>query len=430
MAAKRKDKNRVVLRTGESYRQTDKRYSYRWTDRYGRRHSVYAKTLTELRAKEKDISKDISDGIRTESFSITLNDLYHIWKDVKRGIKDVTFQHYCYMYEKFVESSIGKLRLAIIKKTDIKRFYISLAEVQKVSLSTVSNVHTVIHQIFSMAVEDNYIRFNPSEQALRELKKEQRFSSEKRTALTAEQQKIFLDYLITHKKHTFRYPIFAVMLGTGLRVGEATGLRWEDVDLDKGVIDVNHSLSYYRRRTAEQGGKAGYCFTVNSPKTQASKRKIPILDFVKEAFLMERHYQEEADIHCESEIDGYSDFVFLNSRGKVYNQMSLDKAIDYIIRECNSELVAQGKTDLLLPHFSCHSLRHTFATRMCEYGVNVKVVQDVMGHTDISTTMNIYTDATKDMKNSAFRLLNAKFADTDEAVSDTNPNIFGNMIQY
>ena len=84
MAAKRKDKNRVVLRKGESYRESDGRYFYRWTDAVGKRHAVYARTLDELRVKEVDISKDISDGIKAEAQSITLNQIYELWKDIKR----------------------------------------------------------------------------------------------------------------------------------------------------------------------------------------------------------------------------------------------------------------------------------------------------------------------------------------------------------
>ena len=82
----------------------------------------------------------------------------------------------------------------------------------------------------------------------------------------------------------------------------------------------------------------------------------------------------------------------------------MNKAIKRIIRDCNDEaLLKDEDVAVLLPHFSCHSLRHTFATRMCEAGVNIKVMQDTLGHKDISTTMNIYTEATKKLKTSEFK---------------------------
>ena len=222
-----------------------------------------------------------------------------------------------------------------------------------------------------------------------------------------------MDYLLKTPMYQHWYPIFAIMVGSGLRVGEVTGLRWQDIDLEHGVIDVNHTLVYYAHRIVKPGEKKGTYFAINSTKTPASKRKIPMLDFVKEAFKMEQQYQQEAEICCQAIVNGYTNFIFVNRFGNVQHQGTLNKAIRRIIRDCNSEIIEKNtdKTDLiLLPHFSCHSLRHTFATRMCEKGVNIKVIQDVMGHTDISTTMNIYTDATKDMKTQAFANLNAQYA--------------------
>lgn len=412
MAVKRKDKNRVVLRKGESYRQNDGRYFYRWTDATGKRHSVYARTLDDLRTKEAEIVKDISDGIKAEAQAVTLNHIYNLWKDIKRGLKNTTYQNYCYMYDTFVSDSFGKKRITSIKKSDVKRFYNTLVDERGLSASTIDSIHTVVHQLFGMAIDDNYIRSNPSDNALRELKKSREFTEEKRSALTAEQEKIFLNYLANNPTYRHWYPVFAIMIGSGLRVGEITGLRWQDIDLKNGIIDVNHTLVYYSHRIVKPGEKKGCYFAINSTKTPASKRKIPMLDFVKEAFEMERRYQKEAEIQCNVVIDGYTDFIFVNRFGNVQHQGTLNKAIRRIIRDCNGEIIeGDANASILLPRFSCHSLRHTFATRMCEKGVNIKVIQDVMGHTDISTTMNVYTDVTKDMKTRAFVDLNAQYSD-------------------
>lgn len=96
-------------------------------------------------------------------------------------------------------------------------------------------------------------------------------------------------------------------------------------------------------------------------------------------------------------IDGYSDFIFVNRFGATQHQGTLNKAIKRIIRDCNDEVLLKSKEKdpVLLPLFSCHSLRHTFTTRAVESGMNVKVLQEVLGHKDISTTLNIYTDVTK-----------------------------------
>lgn len=117
------------------------------------------------------------------------------------------------------------------------------------------------------------------------------------------------------------------MLGTGLRVGEATGLRWCDIDLDEGLINVNHTLVYY-----SHGPQKGCYFNVNTPKTKAGERVVPMLGFVKEAFLEERENQKETGISCKVSIDGYTDFIFVNRYGETQHYGTLNKAIRRIIR--------------------------------------------------------------------------------------------------
>ena len=101
---------------------------------------------------------------------------------------------------------------------------------------------TVLHQVLQIAVDDDFIRNNPSDNVLRELKKAHCFQSEKRRALTKPEQELFLNFLKTHPVYEHWYPVFAVMIGTGLRVGEVTGLRWCDIDMESGMIGVNHTL--------------------------------------------------------------------------------------------------------------------------------------------------------------------------------------------
>ena len=401
---RRLDKNRLTLRKGETQRK-DGTYDFRWTSADGKRHSVYASTLEELREKEEAAIRDKQDGIKTETRRVTVNDVFELWCDLKRGLKDNTFQNYKYMYNMFVRPSFGKLRIASVKKSDVKRFYNTLADEKILTIATIDNVHTVLHQVFDLAVDDNYIRNNPTDNMLKELKQSHNFETEKRKALTIAEQQLFVDFLKKHPQYNHWYPVFAVMLGTGMRVGEIVGLRWCDIDLEKGIISVNHTLVYYNH-----GDGKGCSFSINTPKTRAGERTIPMLDFVKEAFLLEKKYQEETGLHCKATVDCYTDFIFVNRFGDVQHQGTLNKAIRRIIRDCNDEVLLRGEDDpVLLPKFSCHSLRHTFTTRLCESGVNVKVIQDVLGHADISTTMDIYVDVTKDMKQKEFNVLGEYF---------------------
>ena len=186
------------------------------------------------------------------------------------------------------------------------------------------------------------------------------------------------------------------MANTGMRVGEITGLRWCDVDMENGIISVNHTLVYYNHRDEK-----GCYFSINTPKTKAGIREIPMTEGVKQAFLMEKEFQEECGMKSVSHIEGYSDFAFVNRNGEVQHQGTLNKALQRIMRDCNSEVLEKKGVDsdpVLLPKFSCHVLRHTFATRMCESGLNVKVVQSVLGHADVTTTLDIYVTVTNDLK--------------------------------
>ena len=407
MAQKRTTAGRLVLRKGEGQR-SNGQYYYRWTDPTGERHMIYSKSLTVLREREKEIERDQNDGIKFEAMYLTINDVYKLWKDVKRGLKNNTFENYKYMYETFVFPTFGKERISDIRKTDVKRFYNMLADDRKLKASTIDSVHTVLYQVFQLAVDDSYIRMNPADKALTELKRSHLYKTEKKRALTAQEQELLLSFL-KKAKYLHWYPVFAVLLGTGMRVGEATALRWQDVDLEKGIIDVNHTLVYYDHRT--DGYKKGCYFNINTPKTEAGERLIPMLGFVKEAFLLEKEYQREAELECRSVIDGYTDFVFLNRFGEVYSQASLNKAIKRIIRDCNDEQFQRSENpEVLLPNFSCHTLRHTFTTRMCEAGTNIKLMQDILGHRDITTTMNIYADVTKDLREKEMGNLEEYFA--------------------
>ena len=403
-STKRKDKDRIVLRKGECQRPNGS-YDYRWTDQFGKRHVIYGKTLEELREKEKEVDRDISDGIKAEKRNTTINELFDLWCHIKRGLKDNTFQNYKYMYNTFVRPKFGKLKISQVKKSDVKRFYNYLADERGLQASTIDSIHTVLHQVFDLAVDDGYIRSNPSERVLKELKQAHCFQTEKRKALTVAEQELFLDYLRNTPQYRHWYPIFAVMLGTGLRVGEATGLRWCDIDLDEGLIDVNHTLVYYCH-----GPQKGCSFNVNTPKTKAGERVVPMLGFVKEAFLEERENQKETGISCKASVDGYTDFIFVNRYGDTQHLGTLNKAIRRIIRDCNDTQFEKSENpEVLLPHFSCHTLRHTFTTRMCEAGVNIKVIQDALGHADVSTTLGIYADVTKDLRKDEFAGLDAYF---------------------
>jgi hypothetical protein len=213
------DSNRTRLKTGETQRPNGT-YAYRWSTPDGKRHSIYAPTLEKLREQEEQIIVDKHDGIRSDVKSITVNEMFNLWCQLKRGIKDSTFKNYIYMYELFVKPSFGKNRLVQVKKSDVRKFYNSLADGKVLKIATIDNVHNVLHQVFQVAVDDGMIRQNPTDNMLKELKLSHGFEREKKEALTVAQQKLFFDYMLSHPKDTHWYPVFYVMANTGMRVGD------------------------------------------------------------------------------------------------------------------------------------------------------------------------------------------------------------------
>ena len=152
---------------------------------------------------------------------------------------------------------------------------------------------------------------------------------------------------------------------------------------------------------------------LSKPKTEAGIRIIPMLDEVYEALHTEYEFQQEAGFNSTT-IEGMTGFIFCNKDGNVHNPQTINRTIKRIVSSYNAEEVIKAKRQhrdpLIIPNFSCHHLRHTFCTRLCEVETNIKVVQSVMGHANIETTMDIYAEATKDKKIESFKDLSTQYS--------------------
>lgn len=418
MAERRDTKNRL-LGKGE-YQKSDGRYMYRYVDSKGNNRFVYSWTLTQtdrppkgkhsekcLRELEKEIAKDLQDEIDSfKAKKMTLNAFYEDYIEQKQELKTSTRTNYKYMYKKYVWDSIGRRKLPEIKYSDIKKFYNHLIREVGFKPNSMETIHTILHPIFATAVRDGYIRVNPTDGVMAEIKKSNDWEKPKRHALSVSEQEAFVEFTKSHSVYSHWLPLFTVLLGTGCRVGEIVGLTWDDCDFKNGIININHSLIY---RPDEYTGKSG--FYISTPKTKAGEREIPMFEAVRKALLNERMRQMREGFN-QTVIDGYSGFIFSNRFNGVLSPHNINRAIERITRDYNveeSELAArQNREPLLLPHFSVHNLRHTFCTRMCENESNIKVIQEIMGHSDISTTMDVYNEATRDKKKESFAGLEGK----------------------
>ena len=407
MAKVRKDLRGRSLRKGEVQRSSDKRYMYTYTDPMGRRKFIYANDLTELREKEAKLMKDQLDGLDLYvAGKASVNDTFDRYMSTKYNLRESTKSSYLYTYDHYVRDTFGKKRIADIKYSDVLQFYYYLLNEVKIALGTLDTVHCLLHPTFQLAVRDEIIRNNPTDGVMKEISRESRKNRGIRHALTVEQQRAFMEYIANHPIYYHWWPMFTVLLGTGCRIGEALGLRWQDLDYDKRTININHSLSYYQKPESNKS-----VLRISKPKTEAGIRTIPMLDIVKDAFEMLYEEQLENGFN-ETEIDGMSGFIFCNRFGTVPNPQTVNHTIKRIANSYNADEVVRAKKErrdpIILPNFSCHHLRHTFCTRLCENETNLKVIQSIMGHRNIETTMDIYAEATEEKKQESFENLAAK----------------------
>ena len=407
MAKVRKDLRGRSLRKGEVQRSSDKRYMYTYTDPMGRRKFIYANDLAELREKEAKLMKDQLDGLDLYvAGKASVNDTFDRYMSTKYNLRESTKSSYLYTYDHYVRDTFGKKRIADIKYSDVLQFYYYLLNEVKISLGTLDTVHCLLHPTFQLAVRDEIIRNNPTDGVMKEISRESGKNRGIRHALTVEQQRAFMEYIANHPIYYHWWPMFTVLLGTGCRIGEALGLRWQDLDYDRRTISINHSLSYYQKPESNKS-----VLRISKPKTEAGIRTIPMLDIVKDAFEMLYEEQLENGFN-ETEIDGMSGFIFCNRFGTVPNPQTVNHTIKRIANSYNADEVVRAKRErrdpIILPNFSCHHLRHTFCTRLCENETNLKVIQSIMGHRNIETTMDIYAEATEEKKQESFENLATK----------------------
>lgn len=371
---RRKDNKGRVLQKGESQRK-DGLYVYQYKDIAGRRKSIYANNLSDLRKQEKQINRDLEDNINTSGAEITLNEQFDKYMSLKYNLANSTRQNYIGLWNARVKNSfIGNRKLYDIKKSDILRFYNSLLN-DGLKYTTIKSFNDIISPCFDLAIDDDILRKNPCNGCLKEFSKD----ADKRTSLSEKEQAILLDFIRTSKTYAIYYPLIVFMIGTGARCGETIGLTWNDVDFGNKEISISHQLIYKKVDKT-------YKFYSDSPKTDSGVRIIPMTTDVCRALIEQRENQLCKGWRTNVEIDGYSDFVFSTKNKNPIMPSAINNLLLNIVNRYNSK----KDKELVLPRISAHNLRHTSCTRMAEAGVDPKVLQYIMGHSNISVTMDVY----------------------------------------
>ena len=391
--AERKDSKGQILKTGESERK-DGRYHFAYTDITGKRCYIYGKDLDELRRKESLYYIPTLNGTDPCDDNATVNDIYDKALSLKFGIKESTYASYRQSYDNHVGNTLGKRLIKTVRYSDIVDLYARLAR-SGLSAKTIQHVHTQVKSAFGLAYRDQTIPYDPTEGVRAVLRCAAGARERKIRALTEEEMRIFLDFIKDHPVYGRYHSIFVVMIGTGLRVGELCGLRWQDVDIENRVIDINHGIVLLR---AIKGIRKEQ-LAISTPKTESGKRRIPIMKPVADAFGEEYLWANSRGFKSTT-IDGYTGFVFTNLNGNVYTSIRLDLALKCIVtayyKKEEADAAKEERPARLLPHISNHMLRHTFCSRLCENDTNLKVIQTLMGHANANITLDIYSEVSRE----------------------------------
>ena len=378
MSEKRRDQKGRILKTGESQR-NDGHYMFRYTDIHKKRRYVYAKTLEELRQKEADIQRDTVDGIDYAAGEMTVIELVTRYMNLKRSLKENSFRAYDSVINRIREAPFGQKQIRHVKLSDAKSWFVSLHD-RGYKQNTIGVMQCVVRPAFEMAVDDDILRKNPFKFKLSDVVPRDAYV---RTALSREQQEQYLQFFMEYGGGSY-YDDVVILLGTGLRVSELYGQTKADIDFDRRCIYIHKQLC----RTADKP------YFVAPPKTSSGNRSIPMTDTVYMAF--RRVLENRGHPKVEMMVDGYSGFLFLDKDGKPKVAMHLE---NYMRGMRRKYVKKHGNT---LPSVTPHVLRHTFCTNVQQAGLDVKSLQYLMGHSNASVTLDVYTHSSFDSVERAF----------------------------
>lgn len=360
-----KDLKGKELGVGISQR-SDGLYTARFTDRYGNRKQRYFHKLQECRKWLADAQFDEEHGNINAFSEMTVEAWFDYWINEIKGknIRLSTVSVYRNRFNKHMKFYIGNMKLCEVKPLHCQNILNNMAS--NCTNSTINEIKTTMHNMFESAVDNEIIVKNPVTKAV---KCNNGKKSKPERVLTLEEQRMFLD---TARKRYY-YNQFAFILQTGLRVGEITGLKWEDIDFNKKVIHIKRSMGY---RSDMKG------WLIGEPKTRSGYRDVPL---TAEAIQILKNQKDKINAMPVIPIE-YSDFVFLNKRGKPIMTRDYDRVLSVLCER------------IRIKEFSMHTLRHTFATRCIEAGMKPKTLQMILGHSNINLTMNLYVHVTEEEK--------------------------------
>lgn len=361
---------------------------YEWRFQYnGESFSGYATSIRDAKEQLDNMKHDVKNGIFSKETQLTLDAWFEKWIEIYKtaDCKESTLQFYRDTYKRYIKPVFGSKKIKSLNAEQIQLY--SNQKAKEYSKSIASTINFLLFDCLRQAERLKLINKNPMVNTTPPKYKR----TEKKKALSSDTVQLFLEY----SKDSSYYPIFRTATLSGMRIGEILGLSWDCVDFDNECIRIEQQLCY----TVEKGQY------LDTPKSEASRRTIP-MERDSELYRLMRKRRAEQN---RQKLDmgtlwqtkaGMSNLVFTTRTGKPHSDSNIRKMIKFFI----SQMREDGHE---IEDFTPHTLRHCFATRAIEAGMNPRTLQAILGHSTFEMTMNIYVDVMEKMKIEEMRKIQA-----------------------
>ena len=341
-------------------------YSARFVDKFGNRKQKRFKKLQECRQWIADAMYIDEHSNLAQASDMMVDAWFEYWIDIKRKtVRPNTVRNYTERYNRNIKSVIGKMLLTDIKPIHCQKVFLNMAD-EDYKTSTIYQTRITLYNMLEFAKENDVIRNNPCKKSV---KSDMGKPSEKKLALTKEEQKLFLEGASRQSyENQYRF-----ILQTGLRTGELVGLQWKNVDFKKRTLTIDHSMEY-RYSVGE--------WRIGEPKSKSGYRTIPLTEEAIRILIDQKEKNKKIKVIPME----FLEYIFLCRKGTPIKNSTYDTSLFKICDKVG------------MRRFSMHVLRHTFATRCIEAGMKPKTLQMLLGHSNIGITMNLYVHTTEEEK--------------------------------
>lgn len=348
----------------------------------GKHYHIYGKTVKELLEKEAAKLEEIEHG-RVNHNNPTIREYIDLWlENIKDSISSITYFNYDRQYNTICDTEIcsgkrfGDMRIRDVNINDLRALQAAINKDRKTT--TTNFLMGMTKRIFKEAINERLIDYNPCG-LLKSIKKTEEDARDTiHRALTLEETATFFNCETT--RNSLYYNVFRLAINTGMRFGEIGALKTTDI--------YNNEIHVERTLTQTETGQVKIG---DSAKTQAGKRIIPINDNIQKILDDQRKLNAMIDSNIIDINDPLTGLLFKTESRKLLSNDRVNHEISIICKETGIE------------HFSMHAFRDTFATRAIESGVEPKTLQEILGHKDISITLNLYAHVMNDTKHEAMK---------------------------